>query len=141
MTQDALNYLKRIYVENKLSKDDVFTKTFKDGSKYVIITRSGIEKIIGNHNITMKYEAEHISPQLCVVKAIACIDPCGTSIQTFGSACPENSTSPYLMEMAEKRAMARATLKLLRLYEQGIFGEDESTEFQRENTDGRLDLA
>ena len=132
--------MKKIYLENKLVPSDIFTKKFKDGNSYTIITRSGIEKIIANHGIQIKYEAVLVSTELCVIKAIGCVDPCGTSIQTFGSACPQNTQSSYLMEVAEKRCMARVTLKLLSLYEQGVFGEDESDEFKKEPTDGRLDL-
>jgi hypothetical protein len=36
------------------------------------------------------------------------------------------------MEMAEKRAMSRAVLKLTGFYECGAFGEDESEDFKRE---------
>jgi len=37
------------------------------------------------------------------------------------------------MEMAEKRAMSRAVLKLAGFYEFGVFGEDESESFKRSN--------
>ena len=37
------------------------------------------------------------------------------------------------MEMAEKRAMSRAVLKLTGFYELGVFGEDESEEFKRKD--------
>ena len=42
-----------------------------------------------------------------------------------------NCTTWYVMEMAEKRAMSRAVLKLTGFYELGVFGEDESDEFKR----------
>ena len=35
------------------------------------------------------------------------------------------------MEMAEKRAMSRAVLKLAGLYSLGVFGEDESESFKK----------
>jgi hypothetical protein len=35
------------------------------------------------------------------------------------------------MEMAEKRAMSRAVLKLTGFYELGVFGEDESEDFKK----------
>ena len=37
------------------------------------------------------------------------------------------------MEMAEKRAMSRAVLKLTGFYQLGAFGEDESEDFKRTN--------
>ena len=42
-----------------------------------------------------------------------------------------NTTTWYVMEMAEKRAMSRAVLKLTGFYELGVFGEDESEDFKR----------
>ena len=38
----------------------------------------------------------------------------------------------YVMEMAEKRAMSRAVLKLTGFYELGVFGEDESESFKKQ---------
>ena len=35
------------------------------------------------------------------------------------------------MEMAEKRAMSRAVLKLTGFYELGVFGEDEAEDFKK----------
>ena len=46
-------------------------------------------------------------------------------IETFGSATSHNCMSKHLVEMAEKRALSRAVLKLTNLYEHGVFGEDE----------------
>jgi hypothetical protein len=39
--------------------------------------------------------------------------------------------------MAEKRALARVVLKITGAYKFGIFGEDESDDFKRENKDER----
>ena len=58
-------------------------------------------------------------------------------IQTFGSAIKGtnfkdgNCNSWYVAEMAEKRAMSRAVLKLTGFYELGVFGEDESDSFKK----------
>ena len=58
-----------------------------------------------------------------------------SSIETFGS-CKRgkggdgNTISWYVMEIAEKRAMSRAVLKLAGLYEMGHMGEDESEDFK-----------
>ena len=60
-------------------------------------------------------------------------------IETFGSALKGNTfkdgttNSWYVMEMAEKRAMSRAVLKLAGFYELGVFGEDESESFKKNN--------
>ena len=42
-----------------------------------------------------------------------------------------NCNTFYVMEMAEKRAMSRAVLKLTGFYELGVFGEDESESFKK----------
>ena len=61
---------------------------------------------------------------VAAVRATA-TDPEGKQICTFGSATPDNCRSPYLLEMAEKRAKSRAVLMLCGFYEHGVFGEDE----------------
>ena len=96
--------LKALYEKYELSKDDVFKH-----QHYIIITRSGIAEVGDN------------------------------SIQTFGSALKGtnhrdgNCNTWYVMEMAEKRAMSRAVLKLTGFYELGVFGEDESEDFKRKD--------
>ena len=40
-------------------------------------------------------------------------------------ATSDNCMSKHLVEMAEKRALSRAVLKLTNLYKHGVFGEDE----------------
>ena len=101
---------------------------------YVIITRSGIDKIQAMENITIDYEVINCEKDFCVVKANALKGE--TSIQTFGSALKGgfkdgNCNTWYVMEMAEKRAMSRAVLKLTGFYELGVFGEDESEDFKK----------
>jgi len=57
-------------------------------------------------------------------------------VETFGSALKGNSFKDgntntwYVLEMAEKRALSRAVLKMTGFYELGVFGEDESEEFK-----------
>jgi hypothetical protein len=123
------------YKQYDLSKEDVFKH-----AHYMIITRSGIEKIQSIESIAINYEVIKCEKDFCVVKANATIMAQGAThptIQTFGSAIKGvsfkdgNTNSWYVMEMAEKRAMSRAVLKLTGFYELGVFGEDESEEFKR----------
>ena len=121
--------IKEKYHHYGLDKEDVFKH-----QHYVIITRSGIDKIQAIENITIDYEVINCERDFCVVKANALKGE--TSIQTFGSALKGgfkdgNCNTWYVMEMAEKRAMSRAVLKLTGFYELGVFGEDESEEFKR----------
>ena len=113
-----------------LSKEDGFKH-----QHYTIITRSGIDKIQAIEKIFIDYDVIKCEPNFAVVKANA--KKGDANIQTFGSAIKGasfkdgNTNSWYVMEMAEKRAMSRAVLKLTGFYELGVFGEDESTDFKR----------
>jgi len=123
--------LKEKYIKYNLTKDDVFKH-----QHYIIITRSGIEKIMALEDIGMVFEVIKCEKDFCVVKAQA--SKAETEIQTFGSALKGegfkdgNCNTWYVMEMAEKRAMSRAVLKLTGFYELGVFGEDESEDFKKQ---------
>jgi hypothetical protein len=124
---------------NKLVKDhglvveeDIFNK---DG-KWAIIKLSGVEKIQNNLNIRVTFESEVIEKDFSVIKAIAVGQR--DSVQSYGSAIkgayPNGNVShTYLVEMAEKRAKARAVLKLCGAYKYGVYSEDESEEFRQDS--------
>tara|TARA_R100001244_G_scaffold132246_1_gene107685 strand:+ start:2878 stop:3261 length:384 start_codon:yes stop_codon:yes gene_type:complete len=119
-----------LYKKYGLEESDVFKH-----QHYLIITRAGIDKIQAKENIAINYEVINCEKNFCVVKAYANID--SLVIQTFGSALKGvshkdgNCNTWYVMEMAEKRAMSRAVLKLTGFYELGVFGEDESEDFKK----------
>lgn len=122
--------LKGLYEKYELSKEDVYKH-----QHYLIITRSGIDKIQAKESIKINYDVIKCETNFCVVKANAVKEE--AYIQTFGSALKGtnfkdgNCNTWYVMEMAEKRAMSRAVLKLTGFYELGVFGEDESEDFKR----------
>ena len=124
--------LNRLFVENNLTDEDVFKH-----QHYTIITRAGIDKIQANMEIVIEYKVIKCEPHFAVVKAIG--EANEKFIETFGSALKGNTfkdgntNSWYVMEMAEKRAMSRAVLKLAGFYELGVFAEDESESFKRNN--------
>ena len=126
--------LKEKYIKYNLTKDDVFKH---QGGHYIIITRSGIEKIQTLENIHINYKVIKCEPNFAAVQATAIKDQ--NTIQTFGSALKGNTfkdgntNSWYCLEMAEKRAMSRAVLKITGMYELGVFGEDEAEDFKRNN--------
>ena len=119
-----------LYKKYELTADDVYKH-----QHYLIITRSGIDKIQAKEKIFIDYDVISCEKNFCVVKANA--DKEGAKIQTFGSALKGdtfkdgNTNSWYVAEMAEKRAMSRAILKLTGFYELGVFSEDESESFKR----------
>jgi len=122
--------LTKLWKKYGLSKEDGFKH-----QHYTIITRSGIDKIQAIEKIFINYDVIKCETNFCVVKANAKKED--ATIQTFGSAIKGesfkdgNTNSWYVMEMAEKRAMSRAVLKLCGFYELGVFGEDESEDFKR----------
>tara|TARA_R110000803_G_scaffold76454_1_gene141067 strand:+ start:11207 stop:11620 length:414 start_codon:yes stop_codon:yes gene_type:complete len=128
-----------LYKKYELSSTDVFKH-----KHYLIITRQGIDKIQAKEKMCISYKAITTTPEYCVVQAFA--EKGEAKIETFGSAKyggkkqdidtkkwveVGNTTTWYVMEMAEKRAMSRAVLKLTGFYELGVFGEDESEDFKK----------
>jgi hypothetical protein len=102
-------------------------------SKSFLISRTGIEKIQYKAGIEVGFEAVRVEPEFAAVKALASrkvkaegkATATKLSIQTFGSACKLNCQVSYYLEMAEKRALSRAVLKLTDFYQLGVYGEDE----------------
>lgn len=123
--KDMLN---RIYRENGLCSEDIYT----DKRGFKLITKRGIQKIVGHHNIKVKKEiiiatvghAEHKTN--VIVKAIAIGKD--NMAEDFGEANdlnlgPFNKAFP--VAMASKRAEARAVLLLVGIARDGIMSEDE----------------
>jgi len=117
--------LAELYKKYNLTTEDVYKH-----KHYLIITRSGVEKIMSIDKIKVNYEVIRCEPDFAVFKAY------NDKLQTFGSAKHGdfkngNTQSWYIAELAEKRAMARLVLKQVGAYELGMFSEDESEDFKR----------
>lgn len=138
MTQNNRERLISLYKDNGLTSDDIF-KQKMGGKELVIITRSGIEKIAAKNNIYIEYDVIVGTPTYWALKANA-YNANGVMATTFGSAGPDTSHNKYYAEMAEKRAMSRAVLKAMRLYELGVFGEDEADDFKRGNNSENMEV-
>jgi hypothetical protein len=120
-----------------LNKDDFF----KAPQGFVIITRTGIEKIQRGLGLIVQYEVEtalcNVEKGNYVIKAIAIqlgkevnvktgkMEETQRLVETYGEASPKNCRNSYPVAMAEKRALSRAVLKSADLYELGVYGEDE----------------
>jgi hypothetical protein len=124
--------LNTLYKKFGLETED----TFKH-AHYTILTRSGIEKVQRGCEIKISYEVVVCEPEFACVKATGIMG--NTTVETFGSAkrgkVPTtkgdgNTSSWYVMEICEKRALSRCVLKLAGLYELGHMGEDESEDFK-----------
>ena len=120
--------LRRLYKENGLTEEDIY----KDKRGFVIITRTGIDKIVSKNNITLAYEVItlDVDKSICVLRAAATMKV-GNDVKnamSFGEASDANlmgGGKKFPVAMAEKRAMSRVVLKIAGFYEQGVFGQDE----------------
>lgn len=143
MSQEQ-NTLKELAERYNLTGKDFFKHPYQG---FIIITRTGIEKIMAHDKIQIQY---HVVPELtenqenCCIKAVATkVDENGEifTVESFGTAnhynCPVKtkksggSLPHYPVETAEKRAKSRAVLQLTGFYSEGVFGEDESDDFKR----------
>src|SRR5210317_416744 len=101
--------LKEMYVKYNLTKDDVFKH-----QHYIILTRSGIEKIQSLEQINIKYQVIKSEPSFAVIQAYAMKTYHNNKgilkdivLETFGSALKGkdfrdgNTNSWYVIEMAE----------------------------------------
>ena len=123
--------LARLFTTNGLVKEDVY----KDKRGFVIITRTGIDKIISNRGIQLQYEPIVMERDWVVLRCTAQMvknkDIGQTVVESFGEASKENTmglAGKFPVVMAEKRAKSRAVLMLTGFYEQGVYGKDEMTD-------------
>ena len=121
--------LRRLFKENNLVEEDVY----KDKRGFVIITRTGIDKIVSSMNIQVAYEPVTMTKEWVVIRATASMrigsgENDVRNMMSFGEAAPNNLVGggkKFPVAMAEKRAMSRVVLKIAGFYEQGVFGQDE----------------
>lgn len=113
--------MREIFEQNGLTPSDVFHH-----KHYVIITRTGIEKIQAKNKIEVSYEVVKMDRDFVVLKAQAMMSEGAVYVETFGEAGPENCRNAYYVATAEKRALSRAVLKCIGLYKHSVFGEDEN---------------
>jgi len=105
---------------------------FKAPQGFVVITRTGIEKIQRALKISVHFEVvpefSSVEGSMYCIKATAGVDTedgIMPMVESYGEASPKNCRMSYPIAMAEKRALSRVILKMADLYELGIYGEDE----------------
>ena len=126
-------FLTELVKDNALNTEEDIFRMPLGGKQVAIITRTGIVKIQYNNGIDVKFTTVVVERDFVAVKAVATIGD--VTMETFGSALygqGGNCRSNYVMEMAEKRALARVVLKAVGAYKFGVFGEDESDDFKGE---------
>ena len=115
----------KFYKAHNLLPDDVY----KDKSRgFLIITRSGIEKIQNQNNIKVAFEVICCALDNVVIKAVSMkYDKSAEEflplIETFGSASVDNCRNTFKVEIAEKRALSRCIIKTMQWT--NIMGQDE----------------
>ncbi len=116
--------MRELFENYNLHQDDIFTH-----NHFVIIKRSGIEKIQAQEAIEVRYEEIVSEIDQVVLKAFAhCESAAQYEVVTYGEASPKNCKNAYFWATAEKRALSRAVLKCVGLYKFGVFGEDENVQ-------------
>tara|TARA_R100001440_G_scaffold61919_1_gene81871 strand:+ start:498 stop:902 length:405 start_codon:yes stop_codon:yes gene_type:complete len=116
--------LAKFYKLHNLNANDVY----KDKRGFTIITLSGIQKIQNQNNIKVAYEIICCDLENVVIKAVSMrYDSVHQEfvpiIETFGSASINNCRSHFLVEIAEKRSLARCIIRTMKLT--NTLGEDE----------------
>lgn len=115
----------KFYKAHNLAPDDVY----KDKSRgFLIITRSGIEKIQNQNNIKVAFEVICCDLDNVVIKAVSMKYDSSAEefvplIETFGSASVDNCRNIFKVEIAEKRALARCIIKTMQWT--NMMGQDE----------------
>ena len=130
------DFLNALVKENGLIPEEDIHKLKLGGKVIPIIKRTGIEKIQYMNRISVTFEEKILERDFAVIKATAEMEgPYDTfRIETYGSALlgkGGNCTNTYLAEMAEKRAYARAVLKVVGAYKFGVYAEDEAEDFKK----------
>ena len=124
-------FMTQLVVDNDLDTEEDIFRLPVGGKQVAIVTRTGIEKIQYNNNITVRFEVVVMQPNYAVIKAIATKGD--IVVESFGESTPENTKQKpaYHSAMAEKRGLARVVLKAIGGYKYGIFGEDEADDFKK----------
>jgi hypothetical protein len=121
-------FLRTVFEKYSLNKDeDVFAL---HGT--AIITKTGIQKIASNEQLTYDFHTVVCQPDYCAIKCIV-RDKDGKPLATsYGSAEKSNvkNAQKYFLEMAEKRAKARAVLIAIDAHGY-LYSEDEADDFKQ----------
>ena len=127
---NKIEFIKQIYNDyNLIGDEDIFK--LQHGKKVTpIVTKTGIQKIAAKEKYNYDFEVIQATSDYCAVK---CTISRGGEIlsSSFGSAeeCNVKNPTRYYLEMAEKRAKARAVLIAIGAHGY-LYSEDEADEFK-----------
>jgi len=120
-------FLRGIFEKYNLSKDeDIFAL---HGT--AIITKTGIQKIASKEKLNYSFDVIKVESEYCAVKCTVSSDNKVLAV-SFGSAEKANvkNAQKYYLEMAEKRAKARAILIAIDAHGY-LYSEDEADDFKK----------
>ena len=129
---NKLDFIKQIYNDyNLIGDEDIFKLTH--GKKITpIVTKTGIQKIAAKEKYDYEFEVVAVGTDYCAVKCTVSKDGVVLS-SSFGSAekCNVKNPTRYYLEMAEKRAKARAVLIAIGAHGY-VYSEDEADDFKQQ---------
>ena len=129
---NKIEFIKKIYEEYSLIGDeDIFKLTH--GKKVTpIVTKTGIQKIASKEKFDYSFDVVSVGSEYCAVKCTISKDGVILS-SSFGSAekCNVRNPTRYYLEMAEKRAKARAVLIAIDAHGY-LYSEDEADDFKKD---------
>lgn len=123
-----VEFLREVYNKYSLAADEDIFKLHGTA----IITKTGIQKICAAEKFNYRFDVLVCQPDFCAVKCEVLDGDFQTLATSFGSAEKSNvkNAQKYYLEMAEKRAKARAVLIAIGAHGY-IYSEDESDDFKR----------
>jgi hypothetical protein len=122
------DFLRSTFEKYNLSKDeDIFAL---HGT--AIITKTGIQKIASAEKFKYSFDVINCDPDYCAIKCTVSSFDDEVLSTSFGSAEKSNvkNAQKYYLEMAEKRAKARAILIAIDAHGY-LYSEDESDDFKK----------
>lgn len=121
-------FIKELYYKYKLDKNEDIFRVHDTA----IVTKTGIQKIVAQESFTYRFDVIKAEPEYCAVKCEVLDSDFQTLATSFGSAEAANvkNKQRYYLEMAEKRAKARAVLIAIGAHGY-LYSEDEADDFKR----------
>ena len=121
-------FLKEVFYKYQLDKDEDIFRVHDTA----IITKTGIQKITAVEKFNYRFEVVKVENEYCAVKCEVLDQDFQTLATSFGSAESANvkNKQKYYLEMAEKRAKARAVLIAIGAHGY-VYSEDEADDFKR----------
>ena len=126
-------FIKEIYDRYSLIGNEDIFKLQLGGKTTPIVTKTGIRKIAAQEGFKYSFDVVMVTPDYCAVKCSVFSKNGEELACSFGSAEKANvrNAAKYYIEMAEKRAKARAILIAIDAHGY-LYSEDEADDFKQQ---------